>query len=112
MKEIKAFIHPHRAAAVIAALRDSGVCDPQAGPAGCHLAVSQVQCVGMAVEASQQHYSVELAEPVMLQTRLELVCDDDVADAVVEVIVRAGHTGQAGSGWVHVRALEKRVTIE
>ncbi len=113
MKEIKAFIHPHRTAAVIEALRDSGFCNAEQPGAAVHpITISQVQCIGMTSDATQQHYSVELAEPVTLQTRLELACSDDVADAVVELIVRTGHTGQGCSGWVHVHALEKRVPIE
>lgn len=111
MKEIKAFIHPHRTAAVIQALRESGLCDTQAGPGCCHVAVSQVQCVQSVLDATQQHYSVELGEPVVPQTRLELVCTDEAVDALVDLIVSTGHTGLACSGWVHVHALEKRIAI-
>lgn len=111
MKEIKAFIHPHRAAAVIQALRNSGLCDTEAGPACCHIAVSQVQCVQGASEVAQQHYSVELGEPVVPQIKLELVCSDDAADALVELIARTGHAERDCSGWVQVVMLEKREPI-
>ena len=94
MKEIKAFIHPHRTAAVIQALRDSGVCDTQAEQVCFHIAISQVQCVHATGDSTQQHYSVELGEPVVLQTKLELVCDDEAADVLVDLIVRHGHAGQ------------------
>ena len=111
MKEIKAFIHPHRTAAVIQALRESGLCDAQSGPTGCHVAVSQVQCTQATADATQQHYSMELAEPVVLQTKLELICGDDAVDAIVDLIVSTGRTGRECSGWVHVHAIEKRVAI-
>ena len=112
MKELKAFIHPHRTAAVIQAIRDSGLCDAHGDLAGgSHIAVSQVQTVQAAADAGQQHYSIELGEPVVLQTKLELVCSDDAADALVALIVAAGHAGQSCSGWVHVFALERRVVI-
>ena len=111
MKEIKAFIHPHRTAAVIQALRESGACDAQAGAACFHIAISQVQCVHATGDSSQQHYSVELGEPVVLQTKLELACEDDAADALVDLIVRTGHAGQPCSGWVHVSTLDRRVPI-
>jgi nitrogen regulatory protein P-II 1 len=62
-------------------------------------------------DSSQQHYSVELGEPVVLQTKLELACEDDAADALVDLIVRTGHAGQPCSGWVHVSTLERRVPI-
>lgn len=32
-------------------------------------------------------------------------------DLLVDLIVRCGHTGQAGSGWVHVYPLERRIPI-
>lgn len=111
MKEIKAFIHPHRTAAVIQALRESGACDTPAGASCFHIAISQVQSVHATSDGAQQHYSVELGEPVVLQTKLELVCDDEAADLLVDLIVRHGHTGQTCSGWVHVHPLEKRVPI-
>ena len=111
MKEIKAFIHPHRTAAVIQALRESEACDAQAGAACIHIAISQVQCVHATSDSTQQHYSVELGEPVVLQTKLELVCEDDAADALVDLIVRNGHAGQPCSGWVHVSTLDRRVPI-
>uniref|UniRef100_Q47DU3 Nitrogen regulatory protein P-II n=1 Tax=Dechloromonas aromatica (strain RCB) TaxID=159087 RepID=Q47DU3_DECAR len=110
MKEIKAFIHPHRTAAVIQALRESGACDTNAGASCFHIAISQVQCVHATSDGSQ-HYSVELAEPVVLQTKLELVCEDDTADLLVDLIVRHGHAGQVCSGWVHVHVLERRIPI-
>lgn len=111
MKEIKAFIHPHRTAAVIQALRESGLCDQPAGASCFHIAISQVQCVHATSDGTLQHYSVELGEPVVLQTKLELVCNDEAADLLVELIVRHGHTGQACSGWVHVHTLERREPI-
>lgn len=111
MKEIKAFIHPHRTAAVIQALWESGVGDTQAGASCFHIAISQVQCVHATSDSAQQHYSVELGEPVVFQTKLELVCDDETADLLVDLIARHGQTGQACLGWVHVHPLERRMSI-
>lgn len=88
------------------------MCDTLAGAECFHIAISQVQCVHATGDSSQQHYSVELGEPVVLQTKLELVCEDDAADLLVDLIVRHGHAGQNCSGWVHVHALEKHVPIE
>lgn len=111
MKEIKAFIHPHKTAEVIQALRASGACDAQVGAPCFHIAISQVQCVHTTSDGIQQHYSVELGEPVVLQTKLELVCDDETADLLVDLIVLHGHMGQACSGWVHVHPLERRIPV-
>lgn len=100
MKEIKAFIHPSRIAAVLRALRDSGVCDMDKG-AGCHgVTVSQVQRPLSGADSTEQHYSMELAEPVILEYRLELICPDEVADSLVDIVAQAAHTGQRDKGWL------------
>jgi len=111
MKKITAYIHPHRTAAVIRALRDSGICDTHPGPACCHITVAPVQCVQATQETTQQHYSVELGEAVVLRNRLELICGDDKSAALVDLIIRNGHSGQVGSGWVQVQELESRTSI-
>ena len=63
MKEIKAFIHPHRIHAVTQALRESGLCDINAGVGCYNITVSTVQRLYTSAEPSEQCYSVELAEP-------------------------------------------------
>lgn len=99
MKQIKAFMHPHRITAVIEALRDSGICDISAG-AGCYnLTVSTVQRLYTGTDPAQQHYSMALAEPVVAETKLELICEDDLADQLRQLIVQAA---KPSTGWVFV----------
>lgn len=96
MKQIKAFLHPHRISAVTEALRASGLCDISAG-AGCyHLTVSTVQGLHTSADP-QQHYSVSTAEPVVDDIKLELICDDSLAEQLSQIIVQ---TGRPGAGWV------------
>ena len=111
MKEIKAYIRQYRIADVLQALRDSGLCDLAAGT-GCHnITVSQVQRPLASADPAQQHYSMELAEPVIAEYKLELVCADDTADALVDVIAEAAHTGQPEAGWVFVSDIQHAVEI-
>lgn len=112
MKEIKAFIRQHRIADVLQALRDSGLCDLGGAGADCrNLTVSQVQRPLASADPSQQHYSIELAEPVIAEYKLELVCADDSSDALADVIAKAAHTGQSEAGWIFVSDVQHAVEI-
>ena len=66
---------------MLQALRDSGQCDLGDACNCCHnMTVSKVQRPLASVDPTQQHYSMELAEAVVAEYKLELVCADDVAD--------------------------------
>lgn len=99
MKQIKAFFHPHRINAVTDALRNSGICDFDAGIGCQHLAVSTVQRLYSSADPSQQQYSLNLAEPVVAETKLEMICEDGLADQIAALIAQAG---QPSPGWVFV----------
>ena len=100
MKEIKACIQNHRIGDVIRALKDSGQCS---GGAGCrNLVVLPVQSLLKAVDARQQHYSLELAEEVINESMLELLCEDHQVEELVDIIARTARTGQAEAGWIYV----------
>jgi len=111
MKEIKAYIHNHRIADVIRALKESGLCDANEG-AGCrNLTVIPVQSLLKAIDAKEQHYSVELAEPVINESKLELICEDHQVDELVDIIERAARTGQREAGWVYVTDIVKATPV-
>ena len=109
MKEIKAYIHNHRIADVIRALKDSGQCDANAGCR--NLNVIPVQSLLKAVDASEQHYSLDLAEPVINESKLELICEDHQVDELVDIIGRTARTGQAEAGWIYVTDIVRAVPI-
>lgn len=111
MKEIKAYIHNHRIADVIRALKESGQCNADAG-AGCrNLTVIPVQSLLKAVDAKEQHYSLDLAEAVINESRLELICEDQQVDELVDIIGRTARTGQAEAGWIYVTDIVRAVPI-
>ncbi|MBI2754126.1 MAG: hypothetical protein HYX46_11570 [Betaproteobacteria bacterium] len=73
MKEIKAFIHWQRIAAVIGALKAAHV---EAGgpPHGVrNISVTSVQSLLPVLDSREQHYSMDLAEPVIQEYKLELL---------------------------------------
>lgn len=108
MKQIKAFIHPHRINAVTEALRNSGLCDITNG-SGCHnITVSNVQRLFTSTEPNQQRYSVELAEAVIAEAKLELICDDALAAQLVALIRQAG---KPGTGWIYTTDIQSATKI-
>ncbi|GIX26897.1 P-II family nitrogen regulator [Pelomicrobium sp.] len=111
MKEIKAFVHLNRVADVIQALSDAGYLG-SGGPAACHnLNVSHTESLLRALDSAEQRYSMELARSVIREAKLELLCRDDDASAIVDLIEKYGRTGQQEAGWVLVSAVEQAVRI-
>lgn len=111
MKEIKAYIHAHRIADVIHTLKASGRCAADA-TAGCrNLSVTAVQSLLNPVSEGEQHYSMELAEAVINECRLELLCDDDEVDELLAIIERSAHTGLSLSGWAVVTDVVRAVPL-
>jgi nitrogen regulatory protein P-II 1 len=111
MKEIKAFIHKHRISAVIEALK---VADAIATgqPGGMrNINVAAVQSLLTAVDTREQRYSMDLAEPVIEEYKLELLCEDGDAERLAKVVAIAGRTGQGEAGWVYVTTVESAMQI-
>ncbi len=103
MKEIKAYVHQHRAADVIEAIKATGAWSAHAGgPEQHHLAAFSVQGTLRPVDEAERHYSVELGLEVVREFRIELHCDDECVDELVNAIAAAGRTGQSCAGWIYV----------
>ncbi len=111
MKEIKAYIHNHRIADVIRALKESALCNPDGTPGCRNLAVIPVKILLKAMDAREQHYSIELAETVINESKLELVCEDHQVDELVAIIGHAARTGQAEAGWIYVSDIVSAAAI-
>lgn len=93
MKVINAFIHQHRAADVIQALKVAG---------GRNLFVTTGRGMLVAMDAGEQHYSMDLADTVIEECKLELLCEDEQVDALVAIVRRYARTGKPDAGWVYV----------
>lgn len=111
MKEIKAYIHNHRIADVIRALKESGQCNAGGTPGCRNLNVIQVKSLLKAVDAGEQHYSIELAEAVINESKLELICEDNQVDELVGIIERTARTGQAEAGWIYVSDIIQAIPV-
>ena len=111
MKEIKAYIHNHRIADVIRAVKESGLCNTDGTPGCRNLAIVPVKILLKALDAKEQHYSIELAEVVINESKLELICEDHQVDELVAIIGRAARTGQAEAGWIYVTDIVSAAAI-
>ena len=103
MKVIKAFIHQHRAADVIQALKAAG--------GVCNLFVTTGQGMLVAIDAGEQHYSMDLGDEVVNEYKLELLCDDNEVEEIVAALRAAARTGQAVAGWITVTNLDRAIPI-
>ena len=111
MKEIKAYIHNHRIADVIRTLKESGQCDADLAKGCRNLSVTGVRTLLKPVDTSERHYAVDLAEEVINESKLELICEDDQVDELVGIIARTARTGQADPGWIYVSDIIQAVPV-
>lgn len=110
MKEIKAYIHRSRIADVISALKSS-VEWTAVGSGEHNLTIYMVKGSLVPLDEGERRYSVDLGDEVINEYKLELHCSDDHVDELVKIIVAAGRTGQANSGWVYIVDIVSAVPI-
>jgi nitrogen regulatory protein P-II 1 len=101
MKQIKAFIHHVRSAAVVEALRDAGFKN---------ITLLDVKGTLKPLNESEQAFSSG-AGVVISEVRVSLVCQDDEVDVVTGIICKAGRIGPHVSGWVYVSPIEQALPI-
>ena len=111
MKEIKAFIHKDRISEVIAALNASGFRSPDERTGCRNICVWPVQGLIEPTEGEEQHYSMELAETVVREWKLELFCEDEQADQLVKIIAQAASIGRGIAGWIFVTEVVSSIPI-
>ncbi len=110
MKEIKAYIHRSRIADVISALKSS-VAWTAVGSVEHNLTIYMVKGSLVPLDEGERRYSVDLGDEVINEYKLELHCSDEHVDELVKIIVAAGRTGQANSGWVYIVDIVSAVPI-
>ena len=102
MKEIKAFVHRARAVDVVHALIQAGFDQ---------LSLSDVRGTLEALAPSEADYSVEFAESVISEVKIEVVCKDEEVPRVVEILREHGRASRS-SGWVYVKNIEQVTRLD
>ena len=100
MKEIKAYIKPHKLSEVVFALHQV---EEMKG-----MTVSDVRGCGRGFHVITAKGDVESFDP---HIKIEIMCSDLLVDRIVEVIQRAAHTGLRGDGEIFVGDISTAVRI-
>ena len=103
MKEIKAYIKPHKLSDVTLALHHVE------GLTG--MSVSDVRGFGRGQAKDTPHSVREDLADHIPHVRIEIVCHDALVDRIVETIRSAAHTGLRGDGKIYVTHVHDAVRI-
>lgn len=75
------------------------------------MTVSDVQGYGRQKGHTEVYRGAEYSIDFVPKVRIEVLVDDFAVDKIVDVIVRAAHTGKIGDGKVWVSAVESVVRV-
>ena len=103
MKEIKAYIKPHKLPKVTLALHKIK------GLSG--MSVVDVRGFGRGKAKGSPHRIVEDTVDYIPHIKIEIVCLDELAEEVISVIEKTAHTGLKGDGKIYISNIENAVRI-
>ena len=102
MKMIVAVIKPSRLDAVLEAVTEAGASG---------LTVTEVRGYGRQRGKTEVYRGAEYEVKLLPKVKLEIAVPSDVADAVVDAVIRTANTGKIGDGKIFVMDLEQAVRI-
>lgn len=102
MKGIKAYIRCKKAEEVIEALEDIGITG---------ITLIDVMGVGGLADPHQSKYSVKCVEKFSEIGKLEIVCEDEKAELIINTIQKTAYTGLRGDGMIFVMPVEDAIKI-
>jgi len=102
MKEIKAYVRLEKADKVIFALEEAGI------PG---LTAIEVKAVGKAAVPETERVSIDYIDKISPVTKLEIICRDEDAMRLVEVIKKTAWSGRSGDGMIFVSDINYAVKI-
>jgi nitrogen regulatory protein P-II 1 len=102
MKKIEAVIRPFKLDEVKIALVNAGIVG---------MTVSEVRGFGRQKGQTERYRGSEYTVEFLQKLKVEIVVEDDLADAVIEKIIAAARTGEIGDGKIFVTPVERTVRI-
>ena len=102
MKMIVAVIKPSRLDAVLEAVTEAGASG---------LTVTEVRGYGRQRGKTEVYRGAEYEVKLLPKVKLEIAVSSDIADAVVEAVIRAANTGKIGDGKIFVLDLLQAIRI-
>ena len=104
MKEIKAYIKPHKLPKVTLALHKVS------GLSG--MSVMDVRGFGRGRAKDAPHRIVEDLVDYIPHVKIEIICSDEAVDEIVAVIEKIAHTGLKGDGKIYISRVENAIRIQ
>lgn len=102
MKEIKAYIQPFMLQKVTDALHKIHICG---------MSVSEIKGFGREKDAAYPHHSKNDVTEFSPKTKIEILCNDDEAESIIETIQKSAHTGHKGDGKIIVTDVKEAISI-
>ena len=102
MKKIEAIIKPFKLEAVKEAISETGIQG---------MTVSEVKGFGRQKGHTEIYRGSEYTVDFLPKVKIEVVVDDDNAQAVIDAIVNNANTGKIGDGKVFVSPVEEAIRI-
>lgn len=104
MKEIKAYIKPHKLPTVTLALHQIQ------GLTG--MSVSDARGFGRSKGQSRRHRVTDELADYSSYVRIEIVCKDELMEPILRAIQQSAHTGLQGDGKIYVGQVETALRIQ
>ena len=103
MKEIKAYIRHDKADIVIEKLEEAGV-----------KGMTLLDANALAEWADKEafSFSIEFVQKYSRVVKIELICNNEDSDKLIDIISKFAHIGKRGDGWIFVTPVEKAVRIK
>jgi nitrogen regulatory protein PII len=102
MKEIKAYIQPFMLQKVTDALHQIHIHG---------MSISELKGFGKEKDEAYPHHSREYVTEFTPKIKIEIVCNDDEVDNIVQVIQKNAHTGRKGDGKIFISTIDHIVSI-
>jgi len=104
MKEIRAYIKPHKLQEVALALHKVK------GLTG--MSIIDIRGFGRGWLQGEPRTRAEDVLDMVPHVKIEMICSDQLVDKVISVIEKTAHTGLRGDGKIYVSSVEMAVRIE
>ncbi len=103
MKEIKAYIKPHKLSKVTMALHQMKSLTG--------MSVTDVRGFGRTRTTDAHHRTIDDLEDHVPHVKIEIVCKDELVEKIVSTIEKAAHTGLHGDGKIYVSEVTTAIRI-
>ena len=103
MKKIIAYIRNEKANVVIEKLEEAGVKG---------MTLLDANALAEWADKDAFSFSIQYVQKYSRVVKIELVCNDEDSDNLVQIISENARTGRSGDGWVFVSPVDKAVRIK